>query len=113
ELLGHIADAPEDEVSAALAGGVEHALLVADGRDFRFRHALIREAVLVTVLPPRQRELALRALHALEERHPGLPGRWSGVAAELAVRAGERATAARLLVRAGATSLGRGALATA
>jgi DNA-binding CsgD family transcriptional regulator/tetratricopeptide (TPR) repeat protein len=113
ELLGAIADAPDAVVSAALAGGIETSLLVADGSELRFRHALIREAALVAVLPPCRRALALRALRVLEERHPGLPGGWSGVAAELAVHAGEQAAAARLLVRAGAASLERGALATA
>src|SRR5579885_697971 len=80
ELLGAIADAPDDVVSAALAGGIETSLLVADGSELRFRHALIREAALVAVLPPCRRALALRALRVLEERHPGLPGSWSGVA---------------------------------
>src|SRR5262249_50421520 len=66
-----------------------------------------------TALPPRQAELAARALAAVEAAHPGLPGMWAGVAAELAAQSGSSGRAGELLAVAGTRALGQGALATA
>jgi len=100
-------------VAAALEAGMRQELLVPDGSGLRFRHALTRDALRETVLPPRRAELAARALAAVEAAHPGLPDMWAGVAAELADQSGSSARAGELLAVAGTRALAQGALATA
>ncbi len=104
---------PADVVTRALDAGVRHELLVSDAGGVRLRHALTRDALLASVLPPRRAELAARALAAVEAAHPLLPGPWAGVAAELAVQSGADARAGELLAVAGVRALEQGALATA
>jgi DNA-binding CsgD family transcriptional regulator/tetratricopeptide (TPR) repeat protein len=99
--------------AAALEAGVRQELLVHEAGALRFRHALTREALRETVLPPRRAELAARALAAVEAAHPGLPDMWAGVAAELAAQSGSSARAGDLLAVAGTRALAQGALATA
>jgi len=100
-------------VSRALARAVDRVLLIADGTGFQFRHALIREAVLVSTLPPRLHQAAANALAAIDAAYPDLAGGWRDVAADLAARSGDRARAGRLLRDSGRYSLEVGALATA
>ena len=57
--------------------------------------------------------LAGRALAAAEAAHPGLPGAWCTLAADLAGRAGDAARAGALLLEAGRRDLAAGALASA
>jgi DNA-binding CsgD family transcriptional regulator len=112
-LLPVVAGQPADEVGRALDQGVRHLLLTVDGDDFAFRHALTREAVAGSALPPRRSALAATALAAVEAAHPGLPGPWHDMAAELAARAGHSERAGALLAESGTSALARGALATA
>jgi DNA-binding CsgD family transcriptional regulator/tetratricopeptide (TPR) repeat protein len=58
-LLRAVAQVPEGEVRASLRQAVEHGLLVAEqvGGTFRFRHALLAEAVYATILPGEREEL--------------------------------------------------------
>ena len=100
-------------VASALERGVEQVLLSVHDGEFRFRHALTREATVAAVLPPRRTALAARALAALEDAHPGLPGPYRDAGAHLALQAGDRERAAVLLSASGRESLRRGALATA
>jgi DNA-binding CsgD family transcriptional regulator/tetratricopeptide (TPR) repeat protein len=100
-------------ISGALERGVGSMLLSVDGDAFRFRHALTREAVAGELLPPRRGTVAAGALAAVEAAHPGLPGPWRDLAADLAAQSGARERAGALLVASGRASLGRGALATA
>jgi tetratricopeptide (TPR) repeat protein len=65
------------------------------------------------LLPPRRASVAAGALAAVEAAHPGLPGPWRDLAADLAAQSGDRERAGTLLVASGRASLGRGALATA
>jgi len=102
-----------ETVLRALQQGLDLLLLTVDGTEFRFRHALTRDAVLAGVLPPTRAELAAGALTALEQACPGLPGAAGDTAADLAVQAGDRARAGQLLTASGAAALARGALATA
>jgi DNA-binding CsgD family transcriptional regulator len=104
--------APE-VVSRALGRAVGQVLVTAGEGEFQFRHALIWEAVLMSMLPPRLRQAAADALAAIDAAHPGLEGGWRDVAAELAARSGDRIRAGRLLRDSGRYSLGVGALATA
>ena len=98
--------------SRALARAVDRALVSADRAGFGFRHALTREAVLATMLPPRVRDAACVVLAAIDSAHPYLEGGWREVAADLAARAGI-GPAGRLLADAGRYSVQVGALATA
>jgi DNA-binding NarL/FixJ family response regulator len=78
-LLGSVVDAPEGELRQALRGAVDHGVLVSDqaGGIFRFRHALLAEAIYGTLLPGEREELHERlAAELARSRHP--------VAAELA-----------------------------
>lgn len=88
-------------------------LITVDGQEFRFRHALTREVVLSDLLPPEQRQLCRRALDAVRLAHPGTPGAYLELAAELAEGAGDRPEAARLLAEAGRRAMARGAFRTA
>ena len=69
--------------------------------------------MLAGLLPPERALLAGRALAAVEAAHPGLPGTWCMLAAELAGRAGNAARAGALLLEAGRRDLAVGALASA
>jgi DNA-binding CsgD family transcriptional regulator/tetratricopeptide (TPR) repeat protein len=100
-------------VTVALGRGVGCQMLTVRGEDFRFRHALTRDAIVEELLPPVRAELAGRALAAIERAHPELDGSWRDVAADLAAQSGDRGRAGVLLTASGGASLGRGALATA
>ena len=112
-LLGPVAGLPGPEVVAALRQGVGLQLVAADGDGFRFRHALTHEAVLAGLLPPERALLAGQALAAVQAAHPGLPGTWCTLAAELAEAAGDAARAGSLLLEVGRRDLAVGALASA
>ena len=112
-LLGPVTGLADAAVIAALRDGVGLQLIVAERESFRFRHALTHEAVLAGLLPPERALLAGRALAAVEAAHPGLPGAWCTLAADLAGRAGDAARAGGLLLEAGRRDLAVGALASA
>jgi DNA-binding CsgD family transcriptional regulator len=112
-LLGPVTGMTDPAVVAALRRGVGLQLIVADRDSFRFRHALTHEAVLAGLLPPERALLAGRALAAVEAAHPGLPGAWCTLAADLAGRAGNTERAGALLLEAGRRDLAVGALASA
>ena len=112
-LLGPVTGLPDAAVVAALRRGVGLQLVAAERESFRFRHALTHEAVLAGLLPPERALLASQALTAVEAAHPGLPGTWCMLAAELAEGAGNAARAGALLLEAGRRDLAVGALASA
>jgi DNA-binding CsgD family transcriptional regulator len=66
-LLRAVAAAPEQDVREWLRQAVEHGLLVADQAtgSFRFRHALLAEAVYATILPGEREELHARLAQEL------------------------------------------------
>lgn len=102
------------QVVAALRAGVEAQLLVAEpGAEFRFRHALTRDAVLGDLLPAELALVARTLLDVVESAHSGLPGPWCEVAAGLAERAHQHQRAAPLLLELGRRSLEAGALGSA
>jgi len=112
-LLGAAAGLDAGLVAAALERGVAAQLLTVSGGAFRFRHMLTREAVAAALLPPQRAALAGQALSAVQAAHPGLPGGYGDLAADLALQAGRRAEAGALLAASGQAALRRGALATA
>jgi DNA-binding CsgD family transcriptional regulator/tetratricopeptide (TPR) repeat protein len=66
-LLSAVAALPEPDLRASLRQAVDHGLLVAEQATgcFRFRHALLAEAVYGTVLPGEREELHARLAEAL------------------------------------------------
>jgi DNA-binding CsgD family transcriptional regulator/tetratricopeptide (TPR) repeat protein len=108
-----VADLDGAAVLEALRQAIDFQLIEVDGDGFRFRHALSRDAVLAEMLPPMRVEAAHRALAAVTLAHPGFPGAWCGLAADLAEQAGEHDRAAGLLVELAKRALGRGAMASA
>ncbi|HEY0716716.1 MAG TPA: AAA family ATPase [Streptosporangiaceae bacterium] len=113
ELLPGVSGQSAALVAETLELAVEQLLVSFEGPAFRFRHALTRDAVLDTMLPPRQRAVAAVALQALDAAHPRLEGDRRELAADLADRAGDRRRAGLLLSDSGAQALAWGALATA
>ncbi len=95
-------------VTVALERGVGCQLLTVGGEEFRFRHALTRDAVVGQLLPPTRAVLAGGALAAVEAAHPDLRGSWRDVAADLAAQCGDRDRAGVLLTSSGSASLQRG-----
>ena len=112
-LLGPATGLTDAVVVTALRIGVSRQLVAAERDSFRFRHALTHEAVLAGLLPPERAQLAGQALAAVEAAHPGLPGAWCTLGAELAEAAGSAARATALLLTAGQRDLAVGALASA
>ncbi|MBV9919299.1 MAG: AAA family ATPase [Pseudonocardia sp.] len=97
----------EAAVIDALRAAVDVGLLVvADGR-LRFRHALTRDAVLATLLPPERSALAVRAARVLDARGD------RAVAARLFTEAGDPVRGAAILVELARADVGRGAVRSA
>jgi DNA-binding CsgD family transcriptional regulator len=80
---------------------------------FRFRHSLTRAAIVSALSPPELAHRTARAATELEAAHPGLPGPWCELAAELRTTAGQPVDAARLLLTAGRRALSQGAITSA
>lgn len=113
-LLPGTLGATPTEVLGALRAATATGLVEPEGDDeFRFHHALGRDAVLASMLPPERAEWARRALDELVVRHPALDGPWCDLAADLALRLGDRQRAAALLHEAGRRNLTGGAPASA
>ena len=109
-LLGLVTGSAEDDVLAALRRADAAHLLVTRDATLRWRHALTREAVLATVLPPERAVHARRAADALLARgHPDD----DMTAATLLADAGAGPEAAALLLDVAHRDLARGALRTA
>ncbi|GAB2931532.1 helix-turn-helix transcriptional regulator [Streptomyces mayteni] len=108
-LLAEVARLPEPELLAALRSAVGGYLLVPteDGDGYRFRHALMREAVVDDLLPGERSRLNRRFAEALEAGHGLVPA--SERAARLASYWFHAGDAARALpaVLAAATEAGR------
>jgi DNA-binding CsgD family transcriptional regulator/tetratricopeptide (TPR) repeat protein len=112
-LLPAVTGLADTDVVAALRQAVGAQLVAAEPNGFRFRHALTRDAVLGELVAPQRTSLAARALAAVTNAKPDLPGAWCELAAELAEAAGDRAHAAGLLLAAARRALAAGALASA
>jgi DNA-binding CsgD family transcriptional regulator len=111
-LLPRVTTLSEAAVLDALHCAVDAQIIVDEsgGDEFLFRHALTRDAVLADLLPPERAALAARALEAIETDHPGVPGPWCELAAQLAELAGNREHASRLLLEVGRRALAGSAL---
>ncbi len=115
-LLPRVASVSDAKVLEALQRAREVQLIEPVGADsgrFRFRHSLTRDAIVSNLLPPELAARSAAAADAIEEAHPGFPGEWCELAAELYSAAGEPAAAASLLLIAGRRSLRQGAIGSA
>ncbi|GGL13213.1 hypothetical protein Sme01_20040 [Sphaerisporangium melleum] len=100
------------EVMAFLRAGTAERLIMPDDSAsdwYAFRHALMAESLLSSLIPAERAVIARRAAEALERLHPGLPGEWCQIAATLRLAAGDTLGAAGLLADAGRRLLGEGA----
>lgn len=105
-----------DQAVAVARAAIAQRLLAADavGAELvHFRHALTRDAVLASLLPPERRALAARALAIVEERQPQAAEAGFRLAADLAEKAGDAERAARLLLAEARRTLAEGALGSA
>ena len=115
-LLPAIAEISETRLLDALRRATEVQLIkpvAADATAFRFRHSLTRDAILADLLPPDLAGRSIAAAEAIERAHPGLPGSWCELAAELRAAAGQLPQAARLLLIAGRRAVLKGAVTSA
>jgi DNA-binding CsgD family transcriptional regulator/tetratricopeptide (TPR) repeat protein len=115
-LLPKVAGVTEPEVLDALQRAREVQLIEpvsAETCIFRFRHSLTRDAIVSNLLPPDHASRSAAAAAAIEQAHPGLPGTWCELAAELHATAGQPEAAARLLLTAGRRALLPGAVGSA
>jgi DNA-binding CsgD family transcriptional regulator/tetratricopeptide (TPR) repeat protein len=103
-LLASVAGGPESDLLAALREATEHHVLVAAGECYRFRHALLREAIYEDTLPGERLRLHRLTAQTLAAR-PELAGEGANADAELAhhwYAAGELPAALASSVRAAA-----------
>jgi hypothetical protein len=115
-LLGDLAGVGQESAVNALnlASGVQ---LVeprsGSQEEFRFRHSLIRDAIVSDLRPPDRAARSGRAAAAIELAHPNLPGSWCELALDMHDAAGETVKAAELRLELGRRALQSGAFATA
>lgn len=84
-----------------------------DQEEFRFRHTLIRDAIVSGLHPPDRAARSGRAAAAIEMAHPNLPGSWCELAVDMHDAAGETVKAAELRLELGRRALQTGAFASA
>jgi DNA-binding CsgD family transcriptional regulator len=116
ELLPCVAGVTEVEALDALQRACQAQLIqpvCTDPSAFRFRHSLTRDAILSDLMPPELASMAAAAAGCIEDAHPGLPGTWCELAAELRTLAGQRAEAARLLIITARRDVSQGAVSSA
>lgn len=109
-LLGAVIGVSDATVLDALRSAAQAGLLTVEGEQLRWRHALSREAVLATLLPPERAALAARAAQALDERAEPDDRR---AAAELFLVAGQAQRAAEIFIQLARRDAARGALRSA
>jgi hypothetical protein len=81
--------------------------------EFRFRHSLIRDAIVSDLRPPDRAARSGRAAAAIELAHPNLPGSWCELAVDMHDAAGQTVKAAELRLELGRRALQSGAFASA
>ncbi len=109
-LLTRVTGLDEPAVLRALRAATSAGLLVADGPRLRWRHALTRDAVMATLLPPEQAVLARRAAAEVSSR--GGPHD-EALEAELLALAGDAGGSAAVFLRLARGDMARGALRSA
>lgn len=115
-VVRHAGDVDERSLLATLRAGLAAQLVGPDEPVpdwYAFRHPLTADALLAGLTPPERSALAVRCADAIEELHPGLPGEWCPMVAELARSGGDNARAGRLFAEAGRRSFSEGSMASA
>lgn len=112
-LVAHVTGTDLPRVDEVLRQAADLALVVSSDLGVRFRHALIRDALVADLPADVRARRSHDVLGALRTVRPELPDDLVEVAADLAEAAGERATAAELLRAVGRRALDRGALISA
>ncbi len=88
DTLASVAGEPDDVLTAAVRENVEHHLLIptapAETPGYRFRHALVQEAVYEDLLPNERTRLHAAYAVTLDRRADGDPRERAGIAAQLA-----------------------------
>jgi DNA-binding CsgD family transcriptional regulator len=100
---------PEEAIDA-LRQAISAQLVDAGGGAYRFRHALTVEIIEGSLLPEERHRISAALSETLERLHPDLEGELCQLAASLAERAGEKAHAAELWLKAARRALGAGSL---
>ncbi len=72
ELLARVSGLSEDDLDQAVAAAVDHHILVAEGDGYRFRHALLGEAVATDLLPGARRRLHTAYVESARSGHAQL-----------------------------------------
>jgi DNA-binding CsgD family transcriptional regulator/type II secretory pathway predicted ATPase ExeA/tetratricopeptide (TPR) repeat protein len=103
-LVGAVADVDPSVVTAAFREGVNVGLIEPTPEEMAFRHALVRDALVDTLLPQERVEIHRRAAAAMDHLHGSDP-EWLQERARHLEAAGEDEAAAALLVEAGTGSL--------
>lgn len=112
-LLPVVTGLSSDTTITALRLGIEHQLITtdpADDRQFVFRHALTRDAVLSLLLPVELIDVSRRSFDAIEGHHPDFPGALCELAASLAEVIDDHVRAAELWLLAGRRAYESGAM---
>ncbi|MFJ7068688.1 AAA family ATPase [Streptomyces sp. NPDC101115] len=102
----------EEELAPLLRAAAHAFLLVPDPADpelFAFRHALAGRALREGLAPEERTRAARRAVRAMAEGHPGLPGPWCARAAALHAAAGDTEAAVRHYAEAARRATAEGA----
>ena len=110
DLVAPVSGQPEPVAVAGLRTAADVGLLMSSGGRLRWRHMLVRDAVLAMLLPPEHAALARRAADRLDARAG--PGD-DALAADLLAAAGETSRAAGIWLRLARRDIARGAVRTA
>lgn len=113
ELLARVLDRPEPALQPAIDRLVASGLVLPcspDGRQFRFKHALIQDAAYGIVMRGQRRALHARIVTALEEHFPDLAATEPPLLAHHCAEAGFTEKAVTWWLRAGTQSLMRSAV---
>lgn len=113
QVVGSALGLDDRTASAAIRELARDRLVVPDGDGFAMRHALTREAVLATVLPPDRRRLAALLAEAVAAQDAGRDAGAEQALAELFEAAGDARRAAEHWLAAAREAIARGALSSA
>ncbi|OIK27461.1 helix-turn-helix transcriptional regulator [Streptomyces malaysiense] len=112
-VLQAVSGLPDRDLLVHLRAGMDAHLVSPSGPVgdwYEFRHALTAEALVAALVPAERAAIAARGADAIERAHPGLPGEWCVLVANLRQAAGDAQAAARCFAQAGRSALAAGAV---
>jgi class 3 adenylate cyclase len=114
DLLSHVSDIPEHVLTKGLQSLTDSGLVYQKGlppeSNYRFKHALVRDAAYHTLLWRRRRELHGRVALTLEEHFPHIADSQPGIVAQHFAEAGQTEQAISRFEKAGRLAMARAAL---